>query len=134
MARILSYPDLEPLFTHEFEDSLHKEFKLHGHTSSCLTVELAPTGKYLATGGSDSIIAIWDTTDWICRRTVTSMVGPVKSLSKFTAACNLARDGGGQVFESSRAVLLTSVWQASPGTVVLSWAAVMKVKIPCLLK
>lgn len=58
-----------------------QEFSLNGHTSSCLTAELQPTGRYLASGGSDSIIALWDTTDWICQRTITKMVGPVRSLS-----------------------------------------------------
>lgn len=60
-----------------------EEFVLDGHTSSCLTAEMQPSGRYLATGGSDSIISLWDTTDWICQRTVTKMVGPVKSLSTF---------------------------------------------------
>ncbi|KAF4998852.1 hypothetical protein FDECE_11695 [Fusarium decemcellulare] len=77
--RVLSYPDLEPILrtNHGHEPG---EFELNGHTSSCLTAELQPTGRYLATGGSDSIIALWDTTDWICQRTITRMVGPVKSL------------------------------------------------------
>ena len=57
------------------------EFLLEGHTSSCLSVELSPVARYLATGGSDSIIALWDTTDWLCQRTLTDMSGPVRSLS-----------------------------------------------------
>ncbi|RSM16436.1 hypothetical protein CEP52_000401 [Fusarium oligoseptatum] len=78
--RVLSYPGFEPiLYTNHGDES--EEFQLNGHTSSCLTAELQPTGRYLATGGSDSIIALWDTTDWICQRTVTRMVGPVRSLS-----------------------------------------------------
>jgi THO complex subunit 3 len=54
---------------------------LSGHTSSCLTAEMQPTARYLATGGSDSIIALWDTTDWVCQRTLTRMTGPVRSIS-----------------------------------------------------
>jgi len=57
------------------------EFFLDGHTSACQSVELQPTGRHLATGGSDSIIALWDTTDWICQRTLIDMVGPVRSIS-----------------------------------------------------
>jgi THO complex subunit 3 len=56
-------------------------FTLNGHTSSCLSVEMQQTGRHLATGGSDSIIALWDTTDWICQRTLIDMVGPVRSIS-----------------------------------------------------
>ncbi|PGH27403.1 hypothetical protein AJ80_00881 [Polytolypa hystricis UAMH7299] len=48
---------------------------LHAHTSSCLSVSLSPTARYLATGGSDALISLWDTTDWICKRTVSSTNG-----------------------------------------------------------
>lgn len=80
-TRILSYPGFEPLLHLDHGDDDRREFELSGHTSSCLTAELQPTGRYLATGGSDSIISLWDTTDWICQRTLTRMVGPVRSIS-----------------------------------------------------
>ncbi len=81
--RILSYPELEPVLqvNHAVKDGESTEFMLQGHTASCLTTELSPTGRYLATGGADSIIALFDTKDWICQRTVSRMVGPVKSIS-----------------------------------------------------
>ncbi|CAJ0546358.1 Ff.00g098310.m01.CDS01 [Fusarium sp. VM40] len=79
-VRVLSYPGFEPVLQSKHGDGV-EEYELNGHTSSCLTADLQPTGRYLATGGSDSIIALWDTTDWICQRTITRMVGPVKSLS-----------------------------------------------------
>ncbi|KEY67491.1 hypothetical protein S7711_02411 [Stachybotrys chartarum IBT 7711] len=78
--RILSYPDFEPLLHLSYGDE-PQEFTLNSHTSSCLTAELQPTGRFLATGGSDSIIALWDTTDWIGQRTISRMVGPVRSIS-----------------------------------------------------
>ncbi|TDZ61926.1 THO complex subunit 3 [Colletotrichum sidae] len=79
-TRILTYPGFQPLFQFN-PGSESKEFTLNGHTSSCLSVEMQPTARHLATGGSDSIISLWDTTDWICQRTITSMVGPVRSIS-----------------------------------------------------
>ncbi len=81
--RILSYPELEPVLhvNHAVKDGESTEFVLQGHTASCLTAELSPTGRYLATGGADSIISLFDTKDWICQRTVSRMVGPVKSIS-----------------------------------------------------
>ncbi|CAH0019398.1 unnamed protein product [Clonostachys rhizophaga] len=79
--RILSYPNFEPVLRVAYGDN--EEFQLSGHTSSCLTAELQPTGRYLATGGSDSIIALWDTRRWLCQRTITSMVGPVRSISMY---------------------------------------------------
>lgn len=40
-----------------------------------MAIALAPTGRYLAIGGSDALISLWDTTDWICRRTLSSENG-----------------------------------------------------------
>lgn len=55
--------------------SFKTQHTLLAHTSACLSVEMAPTGRYLAIGGSDALISLWDTTDWICRRTVSSPNG-----------------------------------------------------------
>ncbi|OAA53759.1 WD repeat-containing protein [Niveomyces insectorum RCEF 264] len=82
-TRILSFPDLEPVFrvNYAVRDGESAEFSLKGHTAECLTVAMSPTGRTLATGGSDAIIALWDTSKWTCQRTITSMAGPVRSLS-----------------------------------------------------
>ncbi|KAK3337298.1 WD40 repeat-containing protein [Cercophora scortea] len=82
-VRILSYPALEPLLhlPYAVKPGESTEFVLKGHTASCLTTELSPTGRYLATGGADSIISLFDTKDWICQQTITRMVGPVKNIS-----------------------------------------------------
>jgi len=78
-VKILSYPEFQPVL---FSKSNPKSpFTLNGHTSSCLSVELQPPARLLATGGSDSIIALWDTTDWICKRTLIDMTGPVRSIT-----------------------------------------------------
>lgn len=82
-TRILSFPDFEPAYrvNHPVSEGETSEFRLAGHTSACLTAELSPTGRILATGGSDSMIALWDTSDWICHKTVGKMTGPVRSIS-----------------------------------------------------
>ncbi|PQE25869.1 WD domain-containing protein [Rutstroemia sp. NJR-2017a BBW] len=77
--KILSYPDFKPVFNLSYDPA--NSFTLNGHTSSCLSVEVQPTARFLASGGSDSIIALWDTTDWICQRTLIDMVGPIRSIS-----------------------------------------------------
>jgi THO complex subunit 3 len=86
-TRILSYPDFEPVFRFDYlansEHGKGEEFMLTGHTSSCVAAELQPNGRYLATGGTDSIIALWDTTDWICQRTISKLGGPVRSISEY---------------------------------------------------
>jgi THO complex subunit 3 len=80
-TRILSYPSFEPAYVYDYKDGKEAEFALSGHTSSCITAELHPLNRYLATGGTDSLIAIWDTTEWNCQRTITKMVGSVRSIS-----------------------------------------------------
>ncbi|KAL9071280.1 MAG: hypothetical protein Q9161_004296 [Pseudevernia consocians] len=65
---ISSYPSLQTLHT------------LHAHTSSCLSLALSPTSRYLAIGGSDALISLYDTTDWVCKRTLTNLTGAVKSV------------------------------------------------------
>lgn len=77
--KILSYPDFTPIYHSSYEPIT--PFTLNGHTSSCLSIEMQPTARFLATGGSDSIIALWDTTDWICQRTLIDMTGPVRTIS-----------------------------------------------------
>lgn len=79
-THVLTYPGFEPILHYAYEDEA-SEFMLYGHTSSCLTVEVQPTARYLATGGSDSIISLWDTTDFTCQRTISGMAGPVRSIS-----------------------------------------------------
>lgn len=89
-VRVLSYPDLQPLMHYNYDRSrvdgpgATDEYMMKGHTSSCLSVELSPNARYLASGGTDSMICLWDTQDWICQRSFTDMVGPVKSLSKLS--------------------------------------------------
>ena len=80
-TRILSFPDFEPAYRFDYKEGPDSEFMLSGHTSSCITAELHPSNRYLATGGTDSLICLWDTTEWGCQRTITKMTGPVRSLS-----------------------------------------------------
>ena len=92
-VRILSYPELQPVVHEDYEVKPGStEFVLKGHTASCLTAELSPTGRYLATGGADSVISLFDTQEWICQRTITRLVGPVKSISTTSSllkSCNI---------------------------------------------
>lgn len=85
-VRILSYPGLEPIahypYTMPSEES--NEFTLKGHTAPCYTAELSPTGRLLATGGGDSIVALFDTKDWLCQKTISNLHGPVRSISRLS--------------------------------------------------
>ncbi|SLM38176.1 WD40/YVTN repeat-like-containing domain [Lasallia pustulata] len=60
--------------------TLQTQHTLPAHTSSILSLSLSPSGRHLALGGSDALISLWDTTDWVCRHTLSSTVGAVRSV------------------------------------------------------
>jgi THO complex subunit 3 len=69
-VKVLDYPTFNIIHT------------LPAHTSSCTAISYSPTGKHLAVGGSDAMISLWDTTDWVCQRTVSNpSSGAVRGLS-----------------------------------------------------
>ncbi len=42
------------------------------HVGGCMAVALDPRGRYLASGGHDSIVNLFDMSEWICANTITS--------------------------------------------------------------
>lgn len=68
-VKILDYPSLDPLYT------------LPAHTSSCYSIEVATPATYVAVGGTDALITLWDTTDWTCKRTFDRYQGYLRTLS-----------------------------------------------------
>ncbi|RMZ86711.1 hypothetical protein DV736_g6062, partial [Chaetothyriales sp. CBS 134916] len=69
-VKILDYPSMSLLHT------------LSAHTSSCTAIAYSPSGKYVAVGGSDALISLWDTSDWVCRRTLSNPAsGAVRGIS-----------------------------------------------------
>ncbi|KAF2266804.1 WD40 repeat-like protein [Lojkania enalia] len=67
-VKILNFPSFEYAHT------------LNAHTSSCYALSLSPSGEYLAVGGGDALVSLWDTTEWACVRTLDLVDGPVKSV------------------------------------------------------
>lgn len=125
--RLLSYPSFEPAMRLPYasQDGEADEFALKGHTASCLTADLSPTGRYLATGGADSTMALFDTQDWICQRTVTRMPGPVRSISTsrnwFSRKAAWSEGGEGHS---------TLTWgQVLPGMAATWWQDAMRVRL-----
>lgn len=68
-VRILSYPDLSVLYT------------LYGHSSNIYCVQHSPLGNFVAAGGTDSLITLWDTTTWLCSHVLMSQTAAVRDLS-----------------------------------------------------
>lgn len=51
------------------------------HVAGCTAVALDPRGRYLASGGNDSIINMFDLEEWICARTITTCDHAITGLS-----------------------------------------------------
>ncbi|KAJ8503364.1 hypothetical protein ONZ45_g10925 [Pleurotus djamor] len=51
------------------------------HVGGCIAVALDPRGRYLASGGTDSIVNMFDLSEWICARTITSCEHAINTLS-----------------------------------------------------
>ena len=54
---------------------------VHANTSALVAIDITPNGDYLAVGGSDSLITLWDYGEWINTRSFSKMTGPVRSIS-----------------------------------------------------
>jgi len=51
------------------------------HVGGTVALALDPRGRYLASGGHDSIVNLFDLSDWICSRTITSCEYSINALS-----------------------------------------------------
>ncbi|EKM79913.1 hypothetical protein AGABI1DRAFT_119963 [Agaricus bisporus var. burnettii JB137-S8] len=67
--RVLDYPSLD------VRDSPA------AHVGGCMALALDPRGRYLASGGLDSIVNLFDVRDWIVSRTITACENNVNDLS-----------------------------------------------------
>lgn len=54
---------------------------LNAHTSAAYSVQHSPNGDFVAVGGGDSLVTLWDTTDWVCKHTLSNMAGGIHCLS-----------------------------------------------------
>lgn len=61
--------------------SLKPNYSFAAHASAALCLELDPRGAHLVVGGSDAVVGIWDTSEWICLRALQDIDAPVKSIS-----------------------------------------------------
>jgi THO complex subunit 3 len=54
---------------------------LKAHTATAHTAKLSPRGNFLAIGGSDALISLWDTREWVCLHTLDKMEGAARSIA-----------------------------------------------------
>ncbi|RPA84223.1 WD40 repeat-like protein [Ascobolus immersus RN42] len=55
-------------------------YTMDAHASACFCLALDPRGTILAVGGSDALISLWDTKEWLCVNTLTRMENPVRKV------------------------------------------------------
>ncbi|KAI0082341.1 WD40 repeat-like protein [Panus rudis PR-1116 ss-1] len=67
--RVLSFPALTVIQS------------IPAHVGGCMAAALDPRGRYLASGGNDSIVNLFDTSEWICTRTITVCDNAINALS-----------------------------------------------------
>ncbi|KAF2667419.1 WD40 repeat-like protein [Microthyrium microscopicum] len=68
-VKILNYPSMEQTYT------------FRAHTSSCFWLDMSPTGRILAVGGTDALVTLWNTKLWTCPRTLDRLTGPIRTVS-----------------------------------------------------
>ncbi|KAI0650495.1 WD40 repeat-like protein [Trametes meyenii] len=68
-VRILDFPSFNVLHS------------LPAHVGGCVAAALDPRGRYLASGGNDSIVNLFDMSEWICVRTITACDHSITALS-----------------------------------------------------
>lgn len=60
--------------------SFENALTLNAHTSACYAISMSPSGEFLAAGGGDALVSLWDTQEWICVRTLELTGGLVKTV------------------------------------------------------
>lgn len=55
-------------------------FQLTGHTTAANCVKPDPQGRYIAVGGNEGIVSLWDTSELVCVKTLSKHDQPVVSL------------------------------------------------------
>lgn len=53
---------------------------LHAHTASCFCLATDPGGHWLASGGADALVSLWDLGSLTCVRTLAALDSPVRTL------------------------------------------------------
>ena len=108
---------------------------LMAHTSACTSLSYSPNGKYLAIGGSDATISLWDTTDWVCRRTLSNPTfGSIKCLSwscdgrylvggsdEVVGTGESANNGGLEIYHAESGDVVTTVPTGSSSISAVEW-------------
>eukprot|EP00873_Tetraselmis_striata_P045282 jgi/Tetstr1/465546/TSEL_010215.t1 len=98
---MLQYPSME---------SVHS---LKAHTSNCFCIGFDPAEKYLASGGADALVSLWDVEDLVCIQTFIRMDTPVRTLDFSHDSTHLAFAAEDSIIEIVDVTTGSSVHQIS---------------------
>lgn len=79
-AVIMAHTGLHNLDVYNFPDMTLYE-NVSAHVGGSTSVALDPRGRYLASGGLDGIVNLFDLDEWICARTITSCDHSINAVS-----------------------------------------------------
>ena len=65
---------------HDWPDLAAPVRSLPAHTSACFCLATDPQGRWLASGGADALISLWDLGSLACVRTLAALDSPVRTL------------------------------------------------------
>jgi len=65
---------------HDFPN-FEKVHHLEAHTGHCYCLDFDPLGRYLATGGADALVTIWDLDELVCIRNLARLETLIRTLS-----------------------------------------------------
>jgi len=68
-VKVLSFPSFKP------------ETQFTAHSSTALCLDFDPTGRYLATGGADALVALWDLEEMVAVRSFDRLDSQVRTVS-----------------------------------------------------
>lgn len=77
---------------------MKKVHVIRAHSQYCYCVEVGRNGRYIATGGADSLVQLWDTRNLVSLKVFTRLGAQIRGLgisadSKYVASCCFVDDG-----------------------------------------
>jgi THO complex subunit 3 len=100
-VKLFKYPSMEHIHS------------LSAHPSSTYAVQQSPAGTFVAVGGSDGQVTLWDTTSWLVPHVLREQAGAVRDLSFSFDGAYLVAGGGSDVLKENEKNM--HIWHVETG-------------------
>ena len=98
------------IFNHDVRTQKHHIMTLAGHEQEVCGLKWSPDGKYLASGGNDNVVNVWDGEGKMHCNPLTEHVAAVKALAWCPWQSNLLASGGGTADRSIKFWNVNTGW------------------------